>query len=73
MTTKNKNLKISATKVQTLMALKFLNPYKLCDIAGISYQTYRRIIAIGNCKISTLGKLASALEADITEIIETEE
>lgn len=73
MTTKIINLKISATKLQTLMAKKLLSPYKLCDIANISYQTYRRIITIGNCKLSTLGKIANALEADINEIIEQEE
>jgi|GEM_PF-2041500 len=64
------NLKISKNKVQLLMAKKILNPYELCGKAKISYTSYRRIMNDGSCKLATLGKLANALNVDVTEIIE---
>ena len=64
------NLKISQNKVQLGMARKAMNPYDLCSKAGISYASYRRIMNEGNCKIATLGKIAAALECDVTEILE---
>ncbi len=64
------NLKISQDKVQLRMAELCMNPYDLCSKAGISYASYRRIIKEGGCKIATLGKIAQALETNVTEIIE---
>lgn len=64
------NLKISQDKVQLRMAELCMNPYDLCSKAGISYASYRRIMKAGGCKIATLGKLAQALETEVTEIIE---
>ena len=64
------NLKVSQNKVQLLMAKKCMNPYDLCSKAEISYAAYRRIMKSGGCKIATLGKIANALGADVTEIIE---
>ncbi len=64
------NLKISQNKVQLKMAELCMNPYDLCSKAGISYASYRRIIKEGGCKIATLGKIAQALETNVTEIIE---
>ena len=37
---------------------------------GISYASYRRIMKEGNCKIATLGKIAQALEVDVTAIMD---
>lgn len=64
------NLKISQDKVQVAMARKAMNPYDLCSKAGISYASYLRIMKQGGCKIATLGKIANALDIDVTEIIE---
>lgn len=64
------NLKISQEKVQIEMARKSMNPYDLCSKAGISYASYRRIMKEGGCKLATLGKLAFALNVDVTEIIQ---
>ncbi len=64
------NLKISQDKVQLAMARVCMNPYDLCSKSGISYAAYRRIMREGGCKIATLGKIASALGVDVTEIIE---
>lgn len=70
MSTVMTNLKISQDKVQLAMARKAMNPYDLCSKAGISYASYRRIMKEGGCKIATLGKIASALGMDVTEIID---
>lgn len=51
------------------MAELCMNPYGLCDKAGISYAAYRRIMKCGGCKLATLGKLAQALNCKVTEII----
>lgn len=64
------NLKVSQYKVQLLMAEKKMNPYDLCSAADISYATYRRVMKVGNCKLATLGKLASALGVQVTDIFE---
>lgn len=64
------NLRVSQDKVQLAMARKAMNPYDLCSMAGISYASYRRIMKEGNCKIATLGKIAQALEVDVTEIMD---
>lgn len=63
-------LNIDAKKVQVLMADKIMNPYDLCDKAGISYSSYQRIIKGGGCKISTLGKIAAAFNVPVTDILE---
>lgn len=63
------NLRISQDKVQLKMAELCMNPYELCEKAGISYTSYRRIIREGNCKIATLGKIAKALDTSVTDIL----
>ena len=62
-------LKLNCKNIQIKMAEKRLNPYDLCSKAEISYAGYRRIMNCGNCKLSTLGKLAEALDCNVTEII----
>lgn len=64
------NLKLSQDKVQIRMAELCMNPYDLCSTAGIAYASYRRIMKEGNCKIATLGKIAKALNVNVTEILE---
>ena len=73
METSKSLLKISSLKVQLIMARACMNPYDLCHKAEIAYPSYQRIIKTGNCKISTLGKIAKALGVDVTEIIEKED
>lgn len=63
-------LNLNCEKVQLQMARQCMNPYDLCSKAGISYASYRRIMKEGGCKIATLGKLATALGVDVTEILE---
>lgn len=66
-------LVVSTEKVQIKMAELCMNPYDLCSKAGISYSSYQRILKTGTCKLATLGKIAKALNATITEIIKEEE
>lgn len=70
MSGETKNLKLSQYKTKLLMAKKCMNPYDLCSKSGISYPSYRRIMKTGICKLATLGKLAEALQVDVTEILE---
>lgn len=70
MATSKSLLVVSAEKVQILMAERCMNPYDVCSKAEISYPSYQRIIKTGNCKLSTLGKIAKALEVPVTDIIE---
>ena len=63
------NLQVSQDKVQLKMAEKCMNPYNLCSAAEISYASYRRIMKAGGCKIATLGKIAKALDCNVTGII----
>ena len=63
------NLQVSQDEVQLKMAEKCMNPYNLCSAAEISYASYRRIMKAGGCKIATLGKIAKALDCNVTEII----
>lgn len=65
----NITLKICRDKLTLRMAEKCMNPYDLCSKAQISYPTYRRVMLYGGCKIATLGKIAQALECDVTEIL----
>lgn len=63
-------LVVSAEKVQLKMAERCMNPYDVCSKAEISYPAYQRIIKTGNCKLSTVGKIAKALDVPVIDIIE---
>lgn len=63
-------LVLDGEKVQLRMADRCMNPYDLCSKAEISYPSYQRIIKTGGCKLSTLGKIAKALNVSVTDIIE---
>ncbi len=69
MATSKSGLVVSTQKVHLLMAERCMNPYDVCSKAEISYPSYQRIIKTGNCKLSTLGKIAKALNVPVTAII----
>lgn len=69
MATSKSMLVVSAEKVQLKMAERCMNPYDVCSKAEISYPCYQRIIKTGNCKLSTLGKIARALGVTPIDII----
>ncbi len=62
-------MKIDRQKLLTAMAAACMNPYDLCEKAGIPYQTYRRIANENNCKPATIGKIANALNISVDDII----
>lgn len=63
-------MNICKDKLELAMAKRCMNPYELCKTAGFQYASYRRVANGGNCKPATLGKIAKALNVDVTEILE---
>lgn len=65
-------MKVSPTKLNLIMARNKVNPYDLCEKAEICYASYHRIVSGRKCKPATVGRLASALQVDVVEILEEE-
>lgn len=63
-------MKISKSKLLLALANACMNPYDLCKAVNMQYQTYRRIANGGSCKPATIGKIAKALNVDVTELLE---
>jgi predicted transcriptional regulator len=63
---------INNSKLQIALANACMNPYDLCKMVNIQYQTYRRIAAGKNCKPATLGKIAKALNVPVEKLIDME-
>jgi len=63
-------MKISKNKLYLAMANECINPFEFCDKAKIQYQTYRRIIAGGECKPATVGKIAKVLNCSVPDLLE---
>lgn len=64
------DMKINKSKLLIALANACMNPYDLCKAVGMQYQNYRRIVNGGNCKPATVGKIAKALNVNVTEILE---
>ena len=52
------------------MATACVNPYDLCKMASIQYQTYKRISTGREAKPATIGKIAKALNVTVEQILE---
>lgn len=63
-------MKINKEKLMLAMANARLNAFELCEVAGIQYQTYRRIIKGNPCKPATAGSIAAALGVRVEDLIE---
>jgi Plasmid maintenance system antidote protein len=64
------SLKLDKTKVQICMARKGLTSFQLAKIAGVNPNTLNNAVNSGKaCKPTTAGKIAEALEVDVTEIL----
>ena len=61
---------IKTNELQFALAERCMNPYDLCKAAGIQYQTYRRIISTGKCKMATIGKIAKVLNMSVRDLAE---
>lgn len=63
-------MKINKTKLEIAMARAELNRNTLAEKAGLPIPTVCNVYKRGSCKPATAGKIAKALECDVTEIIE---
>lgn len=57
-------------KLKIAMANACMNPYDLCKVAEIRYQTYQRITSGKDAKPATIGKIAKALNVSVENLIE---
>lgn len=66
-------MKLNIINFKIILARKKMNPKDLAEASGISYNTINSLIKnVGrrNPSFKTLGRLAEALEVDVTELIE---
>lgn len=63
-------MKVNKKKLELAMATACVNPYDLCKMASIQYQTYKRISAGREAKPATVGKVAKALNVPVEQILE---
>ena len=66
-------MNVNKQKLEVAMANACMNPYDLCKLVEIQYQTYRRVSKGGNCKPATVGKIAKALNVKVENLVESEE
>ena len=57
-------------KLEIAMANACMNPYDLCKVAEIRYQTYQRITSGKDAKPATVGKIDKALNVPVENLIE---
>lgn len=63
-------MKINAEKLKIAMAEKCLTNKELCQLADIGCLTLTRIKANKrDCRLSTVGKIAKALDIPVSELI----
>ena len=63
-------MKISATRIETILAERRMTKADLADDCGVSRQNISTIIRRGTCEPRTAGKLAAGLGVDVADIVE---
>lgn len=63
-------MKISATRIETILAERRMTKSDLADECGVSRQNISTIIRRGTCEPRTAGKLAAGLGVDVADILE---
>lgn len=63
-------MKISATRIETILAERRMTKSDLADDCGVSRQNISTIIRRGTCEPRTAGKLAAGLGVLVTDIME---
>lgn len=66
-------MKLDVAKFKIILARRQMNPKDLAKVSGISYNTIASLIKNSgrrNPTFKTVGRLAAALEVDVTELIE---
>lgn len=61
---------INTQKIELLLAEKSMTSTQLSVLSGISRQNISTIIHRGSCAPKTVGKIARALDVEVSEIIE---
>ena len=62
-------MKLDAQKIKVAMANEIIGPMELIKKVGISYGTFKRIIAGEEVRCSTAGKIAKTLNISVEELI----
>lgn len=62
-------MKLNTTHIKAMLATRSMTQVALAEKAGISRQSISTILGRGTCSLPNAGKLARALEVDVTEII----
>lgn len=64
-------MKISKEKLDIIMARKQMSINEICEASGLPGETFKQARrGVRNPKPKTIGRIASALGVDVTEIIE---
>ena len=63
-------MKISATRIETILAKRGMTKAALADNCGVSRQNISTIIRRGTCEPKTVGKLVAGLGVDVADIVE---
>ena len=64
-------MKISANRIEIIMAKRGMTKAALANGCGVSRQNISTIIRRGTCEPKTAGKLAAGLGVEVSEIVET--
>ena len=70
---KKDKVHFNTQKVHFLMREQGITPHDLCRKAAISYACYQESMKTGSCKIATLGRIANALDAFVSELLKESE
>lgn len=66
-------MKLDVLKIKLIIARKELNQTDLAKKCGMRRQALNEIFNRGTCTLKTIGKIAKALDVDVTEIIKEED
>lgn len=66
-------MKLNKTKIEILLAENQLSKNEFAEVSGISRQSFCSALSRGNCSPKTAGRIAHALKAKVTDIIEMED
>lgn len=66
-------MRLDVMKIKIIIARKELNQTDLAKKCGMRRQALNEIFNRGTCTLKTIGKIAKALDVDVTEIIKEEE
>ena len=63
-------MKISANRIESIMAKRRMTKTSLAELCGISRQNISTIVRRGTCEPKTAGKLADGLGVPLADILE---